>query len=80
MLEHQTTYTEFKNFSTKEDSALVEILLQVMNKGDKKAFDLLNKDFSKFETFFREACLDKGNKWDDIIVKFEWLSTNHQYE
>lgn len=30
--------------------------------------------------FFREASLNKGNKWDDIIAKFEWLTANQQYE
>jgi len=56
------------------------LLLQILTKGDQKSIELLNEHYDEFKGFFREIGNQKGNKWDDILVKFEWVQANRQYE
>lgn len=44
-----------------------------MEKADAKALKLMNDNYASFEEHFRNSSKDRGNKWDDIIVKFEGL-------
>lgn len=50
--------------------------MQILTKGDLYAIALVNEHYSEFKGFFREIGNQKGNKWDDILVKFEWVQAN----
>jgi ABC-type glutathione transport system ATPase component len=56
------------------ESEQLEVVFNLFTKADDKALQLINANIEIFEAL-RKADLDKkGTKWEDLILRFEWLS------
>jgi hypothetical protein len=72
--------TKYSNFKTIDlnleemDPEQLEVIFNLLTKADDKALQLMNTNIEIFEAL-RKADLDKkGIKWEDLILRFEWLS------
>jgi len=70
---------QFTNFELMEfewdgmDPEMNELLFNLFNKADNKAFESMNNDVAGFKDFAQADFKNhKGLKWDDLIVRWEW--------
>lgn len=76
---------QFTNFEFMEfewdgmDPEMNELLFNLFNKADNKAFENMSKDVDGFKDFAQTDFKNhKGLKWDDLIVRWEWTQTMNQ--
>jgi hypothetical protein len=48
------------------------ILIEIMDKADNKLKQLMDQNIERFITVFNTHFKEKGIKWDDLVIKFEW--------
>ena len=51
----------------------MRIMSEILEKSDSKSKDVINSNVDKFVKVFIESRKIKGRRWDDILLRYEWI-------
>lgn len=47
-------------------------MITILHKADGKLKNLVNSDIDRFVRILKREAVNKGVKWEDLVLRFEW--------